>query len=385
MNATLQCFANIKPFVNYFKYKSEYVLKIISDFKKQKKLCLTESFKYLIENLWPSKNNNKYILTKYINKNTNNDYFSPEKFKEKISKMNVLFEGVHANDAKDLVNFLIMTLHEELNKANKSINNNDSDLEIDQANKKSILKEFLKSFKNDNQSLISDIFYGVQENRTTCTNCKITKYSFQTYFFLNFPLEEVRKCKIQDNINQFMMANQNMMNINPLLYQQNFNLFQNQCQKINSVNLYDCFKYHQKVELFTGENIMYCNNCQGQFNSEYQTLLYSTPQIIVIILNRGQGIQFKVKCEFALNINLFDFIEMKNIGCIYDLFGVVTHLGENGESGHFIAYCKNPIDNYWYQYNDDLVFQVKDFQNEVINYAMPYILFYQKQPNNNIV
>ena len=27
--------------------------------------------------------------------------------------MNELFKGVQANDAKDLVNFLIMTLHEE--------------------------------------------------------------------------------------------------------------------------------------------------------------------------------------------------------------------------------------------------------------------------------
>ena len=31
--------------------------------------------------------------------------------------MNPLFEGVAANDAKDLFNFIIMTLHEELNKA----------------------------------------------------------------------------------------------------------------------------------------------------------------------------------------------------------------------------------------------------------------------------
>ena len=30
--------------------------------------------------------------------------------------MNPLFEGVQANDAKDLANFIIETLHEELNK-----------------------------------------------------------------------------------------------------------------------------------------------------------------------------------------------------------------------------------------------------------------------------
>ena len=69
---------------------------------------------------------------------------------------------------------------------------------------------------------------------------------------------------------------------------------------------------------------------------------------------------------------------MKNTGFMYNLIGVVTHIGESGPSGHFIAYCRSPIDNNWYQYNDNFVFPVKDFINEVINYAMPYILFYQK-------
>ena len=49
---------------------------------------------------------------------------------------------------------------------------------------------------------------------------------------------------------------------------------------------------------------------------------------------------------------------------------------ESGSSGHFIATCKSPIDNLWYQYNDDLVFKVDNFTNQILNYAMPYILFF---------
>ena len=54
-----------------------------------------------------------------------NIYFIPQEFKEKISKMNDLFKDVAANDSKDLINFISMTLHEELNETPKaSINNN---------------------------------------------------------------------------------------------------------------------------------------------------------------------------------------------------------------------------------------------------------------------
>ena len=51
-------------------------------------------------------------------------------------------------------------------------------------------------------------------------------------------------------------------------------------------------------------------------------------------------------------------------------------MGENGFSGHFIESCRSPIDNLCYRYNDDKVFRVDNFINQVLNYEMPYILFY---------
>ena len=63
---------------------------------------------------------------------------------------------------------------------------------------------------------------------------------------------------------------------------------------------------------------------------------------------------------------------------MFKLIGVVTHLGESDASGHFIAYSKSPIDDKWYKYNDDLVTKVINFKEEIIDYAMPYILFFQK-------
>ena len=47
--------------------------------------------------------------------------------------------------------------------------------------------------------------------------------------------------------------------------------------------------------------------------------------------------------------------------------------------GHFIAYCKSYWDNQWFKFNDSFVDPVQDFKREVIDYAMPYLLFYQKK------
>ena len=63
---------------------------------------------------------------------------------------------------------------------------------------------------------------------------------------------------------------------------------------------------------------------------------------------------------------------------IYSLYGVITHIGESGPNAHFVASCKSSIDHKWYRYNDSLVSPITNIQKEVIDFGIPYILFYQK-------
>ena len=347
MNAVLQCFSQIEKLAIYFKY-SPRIEEIIQKYKNNKELCLTESFKYIIENLWPS--NPTYVKAKYNSKNNNNTYFSPDEFKNKISKMNSLFRG-EMNDPKDLFNFIIDTLHDELNKVNKNSQINTSDSYIDRTNQQLVFQHFFNNFRNNNNSLISDLFYAISIISCQCSGCQVIKYDFQSYTYLIFPLEEVRKFKIE------------AMN-----YQKN-------CQNINSVNLDDCFLFNQKMDFFKGENSMYCTECHKLLPACLQTFLLTVPNIFIIILNRGKGNKFKVKIEFNENLNLSHYVQKKETGYMYNLIGVITHLGE---IGHFIAFCRSPIDNRWYKYNDDLVTEIVNFQQEIIDFGIPYILYYQK-------
>ena len=370
MNATLQCLCNISKFVNYFKFNKNLKDLVRNDITYGNNSMLCSSFKLLIEQLWPERlyftSNTVPGLPSYGSIGSNNTYsnkknesFAPKEFKKKISAMNDLFKGVAANDAKDLVNFLIMTLHEELNIAEKKTLNTNA-INQDQRNQQLMFNLFTQDFVNNNKSIISDLFYGVNYNIVQCNGCMARSYNYQTYFFFVFPLEEIRIFKSQNNYN------------NNFNYNMNFNN--------NEVNIYDCFLYDQRINYMVGENAMFCNFCKRQCNSQMCTILAFGPEIIIIILNRGQGIQYKVKVNFDEQLNLYNFIEYKDTGVNYQLIGVVTHLGGSDMSGHFIAYCKNPISNTWYQYNDSIVNEVNqaNFKAEVIDYAMPYLLFYQK-------
>ena len=325
MNATLQCFCHIKEFVQFFKYKMK------GDIIENKK-SLSYSFKILIDNLWPNEINQKY--------------FSPEDFKNKISEMNPLFRGIAANDSKDLVNFIILTLHLELNE----IKDHKKDfMNVDQTEKELVFQNFCTDFIQNNNSIISNLFYATNCNITQCCNCNLSLFNYQTYFFLVFPLEEVRK----------------------FIYQNNYSN--------NIVDICQCFEYDRKINYMFGDNSMYCNRCKMNTQCCMKTNLVTGPNILIIILNRGKGIQFDVKIKFYEYLNLNNYIEHANTGSSYQLIGVITHIGESSMSGHFIAFCRDPlINNKWYKYNDAIVSDVKDFENEVINFAMPYLLFYQK-------
>ena len=344
MNSTLQCFFHIKKFTDFFRYNPQ----IRND---NRTTTLSYSFRKIIDDLHSNNNDSG---------DNNNSSISPYEFKEKISNMNPLFRGISANDAKDLVNFIIMTLHEELNKSPKNKNNFiNYNKFIVQRNEKITLYNFLKDFNNNNNSIIKDLFYAINGTMTQCSNCFNILYNYQVYFFLVFPLEEIRKFKLYNNFNN------NQLNI--------INNSNN-----NEVSLFDCFNYETKINLMSGVNNMYCNNCKINTSCSMKTNLVNGPEILILLLNRGKGIEFNVKIIFGEYLNLYNYILYKNTGYKYKLIGVITHLGESGMGGHFIAYCRDPINGEWNKYNDAIVTDVIDFQNEVINFANPYLLFYQK-------
>ena len=343
MNATLQCFLHIKEFVNYFK-KDKKKLNIISDPE-----TLSYSFKILIDNLWPEDSSKKET------------YYAPYEFKEKISKMNPLFEGIGSNDPKDLINFIIITLHEELNLLNNNVSSSNGI--VDQRNKEMVFQEFRQDFFQRYNSLMSELFYGINYSITQCNKCCTQYYNYQIFFSIVFPLEEVRKFFYSNNISYNMINNQyNQVN--------------------NTVDINQCFEYSRRKSNMSEDDIMYCNICERKINFNFCTNLVYGPNILILILNREKGKEFDVKLNFAENLDITNYVEEKNFGCKYQLISVITYLGENNMKKYFIAFCKDPFTFKWYKFNDDEVSPVEDFNKEVVDFGMPYVLFYQKEQNN---
>ena len=91
------------------------------------------------------------------------------------------------------------------------------------------------------------------------------------------------------------------------------------------------------------------------------------------------------KFIFVLNIEKYVQDKKKGDNYNYELICILTHIGPSGMAGHFIAFCKSPIDNNWYCYNDAIVSKCIDPRNQSNKQieGIPYVLFYQKYKGNN--
>ena len=403
MNATLQCFSQTAPFTDYFLNPKNKELIIKGKFEtNDNKPRLSAAYYEVVQNLWP------------LNKSSNAKYFSPNKFKIVLGILNELFKKMEASDAKDMIVFFLEQIHKEINLI-KPPAVNDQNQNPDQYNRQVMLTHFINELSKTSKSIISDIFFTIAETTQKCQNCfrmNVPNYICYNYSIQNlfiFPLEEVRKFR-DNNINQQINMNNQMMIMNPMMGNMgmnpmmgnmgmnpmmignmgmnpmmipNMNIEPN--YNTNKVTLYDCFDFNQKDELMCGDNQIYCNKCRQNSDSIYGNKIFTLPDILIMILNRGKDNIYKVIIDFPMEIDLSKYVLSninKNEKYIYSIYGVITHIGESGGAGHFIASCKSPVENdkdKWFRYNDAYVSPITDFNKEVINFNTPYILFYQRK------
>ena len=369
MNATLQCFSQTEPLSEYFLDKSHKEIILKGRFNENNSgLRLAKEYYNVITNLWT------------IN---GIKFYEPKQFKYVLGKMNPLFEKMEASDAKDMIIYFLEQIHNEINLV-KVPEIPSPNLNLNQYNRDQMLQHFCDEFKKTFRSVVSDNFFIIVETTQKCQNCKSKKipnyicynYNIQNCFI--FPLEEVRKFrekKLMFQMNQMMMG-MIPMDVNQMM---NGNMGMNMMQSFNEVTLDDCFDFNQKEDLMTGQNQIYCNLCHQNSDSLYGNKIFSLPNILIMILNRGKDNIYKVALKPPIEINLTRFVMNATEQYIYSIYGVITHIGESGQSGHFVASCKSPIDNQWYNFNDSIVRKINDFNKEVVNFQTPYILFYERK------
>ncbi|XP_064600915.1 ubiquitin carboxyl-terminal hydrolase 43-like isoform X2 [Liolophura sinensis] len=186
-------------------------------------------------------------------------------------------------------------------------------------------------------------------------------------------------------------------------------------QKPAGASLEECFQLYTQEEKLCGEDAWLCPYCKKQQQGTMKKLgLWSLPDVFVVHLKRFKQVGMKRnKLNTLVNfpvtgLNMAPHVVQRTINnntryCdespsgktpnghrsptkqmallggstaeIYDLFAVCNHYGDMC-GGHYTAFCKNPVDDKWYSFDDSKVTPMQE--SEVVTKAA-YLLFYQRR------
>ena len=346
MNAIIQSLVNVKQLTKY--------------------LLNNDNFFFIIDNADECEILSCYclLLEKLCCDEKVEDSYSPYNFKEIISRKNPLFDGVNANDSKDLLYFLFEEMNYEFNQINLKVKDiisyNNINLKMNhnnQSNKNLMLKKFINEYSFKNNNIIPKLFFSIIEIETICQSCNNYNYNYQIVYSLEFDLEKIyNKIYGEENIH----PNKKLLSLD------------------------ECFLNYNETYHYNSEDGLYCNICKSKTESIYSSRIFSLPPILIILLNRDKDNKFKCDVDFPENINIRQYIQCPQSNYNYSLIGIVSHLGSSGMTGHFISYCKHLITNEWYCYNDEIVSRCDEQLNK--RKGTPYILIYEStQENKNIL
>lgn len=310
---------------------------------------------------------------------------SPKSLKSVIGKNCSTFSGYNQNDSQEVLSLILDRIHEETKAEVKllfpnlpngvkefmaiskdcsdAINDENVSLEVKEQ-KTRYYKEYKKTHAEDvaiysayifwkkhvknSHSIIIDLFTGLFYSKITCSECNNISSAFEPFNILSIPTKEDGETTLDDCLNEFT-----------------------------------------KEEILTGENKYFCDECNKKVDARKKMYIWEPPIIMLVQLKRFKNDNWRTtkttsKVVFPIeNLNIEPYLSElhKPSSTKYNLVGISQHTGST-TGGHYVACCKNGINNKWYEFDDDDIMHIpfEDLEKEIIT-KNAYILFYVRNTN----
>lgn len=158
-----------------------------------------------------------------------------------------------------------------------------------------------------------------------------------------------------------------------------------------SISLTDTLNAFFSPDDLRDDNMYSCEKCGKLRNGVKLCKITRLPEVLCIHLKRFRhDSSYSTKVTTSVSFPLYDldlspFVSsssaVQNELAVYDLCAFVTHHGNSAESGHYLAYCKNELDNNWYEFDDTVVTKLEPA--DVLS-KEAYVLFYQRKSTQRI-
>ena len=267
-------------------------------------------------------------------------------------------------DAKEYLDFLLDTLHEDLNQNWRRNPLHPLTTEQEMVRERTPIAQVSLTewnrYTHREASFISEIFAGQHASRLRCTTCGNTSTTYEAFYSISVEIPRSGRGDIRE-----------------------------------------CLRSYCQEEMLSGDEVWKCPYCKCEREATKRITITRVPQVLVIHFKRFSA----SKTESARKVHTsIDFplhgLDMqpytanamlpKDSGSsdvdysvtppfLYDAYAVLRHLGNTGNGGHYISLVKDTVRGCWRKYDDE---KIVDFDpnklrsDQRLQNQEAYIVFY---------
>ncbi|KAF8492819.1 hypothetical protein F5888DRAFT_1795534 [Russula emetica] len=254
---------------------------------------------------------------------------APRAFIDKLRDVNEHFRGVMHQDAHEFLNYLLNKIVEEI-KYDMHHQHQDKDKETPSSN----------ASRED----LHRLFEGTLTSETRCLTCETVSSRDESFLDLSIDIEQ----------NSSVTA---------------------------------CLRQFSASEMLCQRDKFFCDSCCGLQEAEKRMKIKKLPNVLALHLKRfkyqedlKKFVKLTYRVAFPFELRLFNTVDdVEDPDRLYELFGIVVHIGSGPHHGHYVAIVKGP--HSWLIFDDDKIEAIKE--SEIPRYfgdatsGSAYVLYYQ--------
>lgn len=346
MNSTLQCLSATTPLSQFFNDRA-YESYVQQNWKGSNGI-MPKIYANVVQSVW----------------NDDVDVIKPSTFRNFCGRMNREWVIDRQQDAKEFFDFLVDCLHEDLNVHwERNPLRPLTTAEEMQRERMEIARASpieWKRYEHRDYSYMSSLFAGQHASRLRCLTCKQTSTTYEAFYSISIEIP-----------------------------------------RSGTGHIYDCLNSYCREEKLS--ELWRCPYCKCEREATKQIILTRLPQFLVIHFKRfaaskhEKAKKIHTPIEFPLyGLSMDDFVISRppavpdQDGKIdlattapysYDAYGVLRHLGNSGDGGHYISIVKDQGRGSWRKFDDERHVDIdpnKLSPRDRLQNAEAYIVFYQR-------
>ncbi|KAH9035622.1 hypothetical protein EDB85DRAFT_2073355 [Lactarius pseudohatsudake] len=280
----------------------------------------------------------------YISKNpADKGAVSPRAFIDKLRDGNELFRGAMHQDAHEFLNYLLNKIVEEIQ---SDKHHRDKDLMATLVSNTAPTLTVHSDMSQQSGTLVHRLFEGTLTSETRCLTCETVSSRDESFLDLSIDIEQ----------NSSVTA---------------------------------CLRQFSASEMLCQRNKFFCDSCCGLQEAEKRMKIKKLPNILALHLKRfkyqedlRKYIKLTYRVAFPFELRLFNTVdEVDDPDRLYELFGIVVHIGSGPHHGHYVTIVRGP--HSWLKFDDDKIEPIKEseipqfFGDAASGSGSAYVLYYQ--------